>query len=201
MGFEQWTRQYIAPSSVFCNQYNLKPGEYLVMYDRSTNELLIKEPNQGRIVWKYASSLRDLVFILASSCPTQTDLEILQRLEKERQKKSLGGGPVRDHHIIPVHLWKDCQLVVMAERYGVIDMNGRENRMLLPTKFHNENHAPKSKYSQIVRYYLQDRWNALVEAGLDDEPDEIRDVLLSLIDALRENLEDLLAEGSYLNDL
>lgn len=200
MGIGQWTRQSIAPGSVFCNQYNVKPGEYFVMYDTSTSELLIKEPNQGRIVFrKYASSLRDLVYVLASSVPNQTELEIWERLK--RRGKSLGGGLVRDHHIIPVHLWKACQLVVMAERYRVIDMNGRENRMLLPKEFHEKNHDEDSKYSQTVRYHLRERWNALVEAGLDDDPDEIRAVLLSLIDALRENLEDLLAEGGYMNDI
>ncbi len=200
MGIGQWTRQSIVSGSVFCNQHNIKPGEYLVMYDTSTSELLIKEPNQGRIVFrKYASSLRDLVYVLASSVPNQTELEIWPRLK--RGGKSLGGGQVRDHHIIPVHLWKDCQLVVMAVRHRVIDMNDRENKMLLPDEFHDEHHGKDSKYSQIVRSHLRDRWNALVEAGLDNDPDEIRDVLLSLIDALRENLEDLLAEGGYINDI
>lgn len=200
MGIGQWTRQSIAPGSFFCNQYNVKPGEYLIMYNTSTSELLIKEPNQDRIVFrKYASSLRALVSILASSVPNQTDSEILQRLK--RGGKSLGGRKIRDHHIIPVHLWKDCQLVIMAEKYRVIDMNGRENRMLLSDEFHKENHAQYSKYSQTVRYHLRDRWNALVEAGLDDDPDEIKDVLLSLIDALRENLKDLVAEGGYMNDI
>lgn len=198
MGIGQWTRQSIAPGSVFCNQYNIKPGEYLVMYDTSTSELLIKEPYQGRIVLrKYASSLQDLISILTSSAPNQTDLEILQRLE--RGGTSLGGGQVRDHHIIPVHLWKDSQLVVMAERYGVIDMNGRENRMLLPTKFHNENHTKNSKYSLTVRYHLRDRWNALVKVGLDDDPDEIKDVLLELIGEVRQILEDLVAKRGSMN--
>jgi hypothetical protein len=43
-----------------------------------------------------------------------------------------------------------------------------------------------------VRYHLRDRWNALVEADAENDPHEIRDVLISLIDALRANLEDLL---------
>jgi hypothetical protein len=199
MGIGQWTRQSIAPGSFFCNQYNVKAGEYLIMYDTSTSELLIKEPNQGRIVFrKYASSLRDLVSILASSAPNQTDSEILQRLK--RGGKSRGGGQIRDHHIIPVHLWKDCQLVVMAVKYG-INMNGSDNMMLLPDEFHRANHSKDSPYSQIVRSYLRDRWNALVEAGLDDDPDEIKDQLLSLIDALRANLKDLVAEGGCMNGI
>lgn len=196
MGIGQWTRQSIAPGSVFCNQYNVKPGEYLVMYDTSTSELLIKEPNQGRIVFKkYASSLRDLVSILASSVPNQTELEMMEKLK--RGGKSRGGGQVRDHHIIPVHLWNDCLLVVRAK----IDMNGSDNMMLLPDEFHNKNHAQYSKYSQTVRYHLRDRWNALAEAGLENDPDEIKDQLLSLIDALRAHLEDLRDQGGYLNDI
>lgn len=200
MGIGQWTRLSITPGSWFCKEYNIKPGEYLLMYDTSTSKLLIQDRKQGKIVYeKYASSLRDLVSVLSSSVPDTTDLEIIQRLK--RGGKSRGGGSVRDHHIIPVHLWKDCQLIIEAERHGVIDMNSSDNMMLLPDDFHKKNHDKYSKYSQTVRYYLRERWNALVEADLENDPPEIRDVLISLIDALRANLEDLLEEGGYMNDI
>ncbi len=80
-------------------------------------------------------------------------------------------------------------------------MNGSDNMMLLPDDFHNKNHDRNSKYSQTVRYHLHDRWNVLVEADAENDPHEIRDVLISLIDALRANLEDLLVEGGYMNDI
>lgn len=200
MGIGQWTRLSITPGSMFCKQYNIKPGEYLIMYDTSTSRLLIQDQKQGKIVYeKYARSLHDLVSVLSSSVPDTTDLEVIQRLK--RGGKSRGGGLIRDHHIIPVHLWKDCQLIIEAERHDVIDMNGLDNMMLLPDDFHKKNHDKYSKYSQTVRYHLRDRWNALVEADLENDPHEIRDVLISLIDALRANLEDLLEEGGYMNDI
>lgn len=199
MGIGQWTRLVITPGSVFCKQYNIKPGEYLIMYDTSSSRLLIKDQKEKIVYEKHASSLIDLVSVLASSVPDRTDLEVIQRLK--RGGSSRGGGSMRDHHIIPVHLWKDCQLIIEAERRGVINMNSSDNMMLLPDDFHRKNHDRNSKYSQTVRYHLHDRWNALVEADLENDPYEIRDVLISLIDALRANLEDLRDEGGYMNDI
>jgi hypothetical protein len=205
MGIGQWTRLSITPGSIFCKQYSIEPGEYLIMYDTSASKLLIKDQKQGKIVYeKYASSLGDLVSVLSSSVPDTTDLEVIQKLK--RGGKSRGGGSVRDHHIIPVHLWKDSQLIIVATNanvmgHNVVNMNGSDNMMLLPDDFHRKNHDQYSKYSQTVRYHLRDRWNALVEADLENDPHEIRDVLISLIDALRANLEDLLEEGGYMNDI
>jgi A nuclease family of the HNH/ENDO VII superfamily with conserved AHH len=200
VGIGQWTRLSITSGSIFCKQYNIKPGEYLIMYDTSISKLLIQDQKQGKIVYeKYASSLLDLISVLSSSVPDTTDLEVIQRLK--RGGKSRGDSSEQDHHIIPVHLWKDCQLIVEAERHGVIDMNGPDNMMLLPNDFHKKNHDKNSKYSQIVRSHLRDRWNALIEADLENDPHEIRDVLISLIGALEANLTDLCKEGGYMNDI
>lgn len=199
MGIGQWTRLSIKPGSIFCKQYDIKPGEYLIMYDTSMSKLLIQDQQQKIVYEKYANSLQDLVSVLSSSVPNAEDLEVIQRLK--RGGKSRGGGSVRDHHIIPVHLWKDSQLIIEAERHGVIDMNGTDNMMLLPDDFHRKNHDKSSKYSQTVRYHLQDRWNALTEANLENDPHEIQDALISLIDALRANLKDLLKEGGELNEI
>ena len=36
---------------------------------------------------------------------------------------------------------------------------------------------------------------------LEKDPDEIRDALISLIDALRENLKDIVEEEGYMDDI
>ncbi len=88
MGIGQWTRLVITPGSVFCNQYNIKPGEYLFMHDTSTGKLLIRDQKQKIVYDKNASSLRDLVSVLASSVPDTTDSEVIKTLR--RGKKELG---------------------------------------------------------------------------------------------------------------
>lgn len=197
MGIGQWTRLVITSDSVFCNKHNIKPGEYLFMYDTSASKLLIRDNKQRIVYEKNASSLRDLVSVLASSVPNTTDLEVIKNLE--RGGKS-GTKAFPNHHIIPVHIWKDSQLVIEAKRHG-FDMNGEDNLMPLPFEVHKKSHKEDSGYSQTVRYYLRDRWNALVEADLDNDPDEIRDALISLIEALRENLNDIVKEGGYMDDI
>ncbi len=196
MGLGQWSRVYISANSLVCEAYNIRPGEYLLMYDLSSRELVIKEPSQGIIVVrKQFNSLYDLALL----APDKASSELMQMLK--RGGKSRGGAQFHDHHIIPVHLWKNSHLVVAAHKYSLIDMNGNDNKMLLPHEFHERNHNSSSEYSKTVRYYLDDRWNALTEAGEEDNPNEIREQIISLIDALREHLKDLVAEEGYINNI
>jgi len=199
MGIGQWSKIFVTHNSIFCREYGIQPGEYLIMYNTSTSELIVKEAYSSEVVYKrYARSLHDLIEILSFSVYKKADLETLSKLKRGGQS---GSKVLHNHHIIPVHLWKDCLLVVRATRMRVIDMNSGENMMLLPSEFHTKNHTKDSKYSLTVRRYLKDRWNDLAEAGLDQDPDSIRETLLELIKALRENLEDLVRKGGYINDI
>lgn len=202
MGMAQWTKQPIQPGSLFHTVYNIKPGDYLMMYDSYASEFLIKEPSQGKIVFrKRLDSPLDLAMLVSTHLNISEIIapEIAAKLK--RGGKSLGGGELVDHHIIPVHLWKDSQLVKQAIDLRVIDMNGRENRMLLSKDVHKKSHDENSKYSQIVRYHLRDQWNDLVDADLENDPSEIRAVLIALIEALREDLQDIESRGGSLNDI
>jgi len=191
MDFNQWTRVRLLPNSVFCKSYGMNAGEYLFMYERSSGDLLFKDPNKDKILYrKRISSIIDLVMLL----PTQNQAEMMKELK--RGGSSAGGG-YSNHHIIPVHLWKDSKLVIAAG----LNMNGKENLMSLPDKFHHENHGPNSKYSKTVRRYLEDRWNDLALVGSENDSDEVEGALLSLIDALRDALQELVDAEGYMRNI
>ncbi|XWK88978.1 MAG: hypothetical protein U7127_02610 [Phormidium sp.] len=188
MGIRQWSRCYISAS--ICHKYNnIKPGEYLVMYDGSTGEFIIKDPIQGKIVYnEQINSLEDLAYL----APNKEASEAIQRLQPKKQP-SLGGG-YNNHHIILHHLWDECEITIRAERYGVLKKDGNENLMPLPDEFHAKNHGLSSQYSRTLRHHLEKRWNQLVDAGLDEDPNAIREALLEIIEFIREELTILLKE-------
>lgn len=196
MGIGQWTRKSILPDSVFCIQYNIKPGEYLIMYDGSTGELIIKEASQGKIVCrKQLNSLVDLVYLL----PDREKSEVMQQLKKKNYPSA--GKGFHNHHIIPHFLCNESELVIAAEKYNRFKKDGKDNLMPLPEDFHKKHHARNSKYCQTLRYYLQDRWNALVEAGSEQDPNEIEEALMSLVDSIKAELSELVDSGGAMNDI
>lgn len=196
MGINQWSRIQISASSPICGVYSIKPGEYLIMYDSSRGELIFKEPDQGKIVLrKQLNSPLDLVLLL----PDREHSEVMQRLKKKNYPSAEEG--LANHHIIPHFLCNESQLVIEAERHGVFKKDGLENLIKLPKNFHKENHGRNSKYSQTVHYYLQDRWNALVEAGLEENPAAIKETLLSLVDAIRDELKAIQNSESSMNNI
>jgi hypothetical protein len=196
MGIGQWTRKSIMPGSVFCIQYNIKPGEYLIMYDGSTGELIIKEASQGKIVCrKQLSSPVDLVYLL----PDREKSEVMQQLKKKKYPSA--GGGFCNHHVIPHFICNDSELVIAAEKYNRFNKDGNDNLMPLPKNFHKQYHTRNSKYCETIRYYLKDRWNALVEAGLDQNPNEIEEALKSLVDSIKAELSDLVDSGGAMNDI
>ncbi|WP_333363209.1 AHH domain-containing protein [Microcoleus sp. N3A4] len=196
MGIGQWTRKSILPGSVFCIQYNIKPGEYLIMYDGSTGELIIKEATQGKIVCrKPLNSPVDLVYLL----PDREKSELMQQL-KNKNYPSAGGG-FCNHHVIPHFICNESELVLAAEKYNRFNKDGNDNLMPLPKNFHQKHHARGSKYCQTISYLLRDRWNALTEAHLDTDPNEIEEALKSLVDAIKAELSDVRDWGGAMNDI
>jgi len=196
MGIGQWTRIDVLPGSVFCIQYNIKPGEYLIMYDGSTGEIIIKEASQGKIVCrKQLNSPVDLVYLL----PDREQSELIQQLKKKNYP-SAGGGFV-NHHIIPHFICNESALVIAAVKYSRFNKDGDDNLMRLPQDFHKKHHTRGSKYCQTLSYHLRDRWNALVEVDLDEDPNEIRESLMSLVDSIRVELSDLVDSGGAMNDI
>ncbi|MCL1469107.1 AHH domain-containing protein [Argonema antarcticum] len=199
MGIRQWSRWHI-PAPI-CNKYNIKAGDYLVMYDGSTGEFIIKDPIQGRIVYNKQIDFEDLAYL----APNKEASEAIQRLQPKKQP-SLGGG-YNNHHIILHDLWDQCELTIRAERYGVLKKDGNENLMPLPDEFHRKNHGSSSPYSRTLRKHLEKRWNQLMDAGLDEDPDAIREALLEIIEFIRQELTSLLEEEGktirnfYMRDL
>lgn len=195
MGIGQWTRVHI--SSPTCNKYNIKPGDYLVMYDGSRGEFIIKDPSQGKIVYnEQMNSIWDLALL----APDKASSEAMQQLQ-DKIYPSAGGG-YSNHHIIPDHLCDKCELTIKGTRYGVFNKDGGENLMPLPDEFHKRNHAPKSPYSNLLRDVLRERWNELAEAGLDEEPNAIREAIQEIIEVTRDQLKELLKQkGKTIRDV
>lgn len=195
MGIGQWTRKSILSGSVFCIQFNIKPGEYLIMYNGSTGEIIFKEATQGKEYKKQLSSIYDLIYLL----PELEQSQVMQQLKKKNYP-SAGGGFV-NHHIIPHFMCDESELVIAAVKYNRFKKDGDDNLMRLPKEFHKKHHARGSKYCQTIYGYLRDRWNALVETGLDEDPNEIEETLKSLVDAIKEELSDLVDSGGAMNDI
>lgn len=195
MGIGQWNRVYI-PAPV-CNRYNIKPGDYLVMYNGSTGEFIIKDPLKGKIVYqKQINSIEDLAFL----APDKESSEAIQQLQKKKYPSA--GGGYSNHHIIPDHLCDQCELTIAGTRYGVFKKDGDENLMLLPNEFHKKNHSPGSPYSNLLRDVLRQRWNALVDAGLDKDRYAIREAIQEIIEVTRDELKELLKQkGKTIRDV
>lgn len=196
MGLQKWTRWYIPASHDFCRIYKLKPGDYLIMYNRSSDVLLIQNPTTKEVVCRV--QLNHIIDDNPSAY-NQELLDALQRLQK-KDYPSAGAG-YSNHHIIPHHVCKKSRLVIEGEKYGVFNKDGSENLMRLPDAFHRKNHAEGSPYSNILCDVLQARWSELVEAGLDEDPYRIQQDLLEIVDVTREELEELMKyPGSTIRD-
>jgi hypothetical protein len=196
MGIEQWTRWYIPANHDFCKKYKLKPGDYLIMYKSSSGVLLIKDILKGDVLCKVPLSR------IIDDNPTAYNEELLDAIQrlKEKDYESAGGG-YSNHHIILHHLCKKSRLMIEGERYGVFNKDGSENLIRLPDAFHIKYHGPYSQYSKTMYDILQERWSDLVEAGLDEDPDQIQQAILEIVDVTRERLEELMkSPGSTIRD-
>lgn len=193
MGMGQWTNQVVTPGSVFHNRYNIQPGEYWMMYDQYAQEFLIKDAKTGKIVKREPlSSPLDLVMLLSHlNISEKIDPEIAKAIERGKTPRTT---ELIDHHIIPVHLWDKSELIQQAVKITNIDMNGPENIIPLPAKIHKSFHGFKSGYSEMVIERLRDEWNHLVDYNYYDNHCEIERTVLSLIAAIRDDLEDLVQE-------
>lgn len=196
MGINQWTRKPILPGSPFCREYNLPPGEYLIMYDSSVGEIIFKDSTKGTIVKrKQLSSLYDLVYLM----PDRERSQVMQEL-KNKKYPSAGGG-FCNHHIIPHFLCNESQLVIEAAKHNRFNKDGDDNLIPLPKDFHKKHHNRTSKYCKTVRRYLEDRWNALSEVGWDNDPDKIEDALKSVVADIRAMLSHLSESGGSMDDI
>jgi len=199
MGMGQWTNQVVTRGSVFHNRYNIQPGEYWMMYDQYAQEFLIKDAKTGKIVKRSPlSSPLDLVMLLSHlKISEKIDTEIAKAIERGKTPRTT---ELIDHHSIPVHLWDKSELIKQAVKITNIDMNSPENIITLPVKIHKSYHGLKSGYSEMVSERLRDEWNHLVDYNYYNNPCEVERTVLSLIAAIRDDLEDLVQEELSIRD-
>lgn len=199
MGIGQWTNHVVTSVSPFYKWYNIQPGEYWMMYDQYAQEFLIKDAKTGKIVKREPlSSPLDLTMLISHlQISEKIDPEIAKALERG---ETSGTTELIDHHIIPVHLWDKSELIKKALKITNINMNGPENIIPLPKKIHKSFHGFKSGYSEMIIERLRDEWNHLVDYNFDNNPCEIERTVLSLIAAIRDDLEDLVQEELSIRD-
>lgn len=199
MGMGQWTNQLVTAGSVFHKRYNIQPGEYWMMYNQYAQEFLIKDAKTGKIVKReQLSSPLDLVMLISHlHISEKIDPEIAKALERGETPQTT---ELIDHHIIPVHLWDKSELIKQAVKITNINMNGLENIIPLPKKIHKSFHGKKSGYSEMIVERLRDEWNHLVDYKFHNNPCEVERTVLSLIAAIRDDLEDLVQEELSIRD-
>ena len=199
MGIGQWSHVTVKPGHVFNIHYNLKPGDYWIMYDQYKQEFCIKSAQSDQIVKKEKlSSLLDFVALIDHlHLSEKIDSKLMEALQKG---ETHGKGEFREHHIIPAHLWDKSDLIKQALDITNINMNGPENTIFLPQHIHKSFHGFKSGYSEMVIERLRDEWNHLVEYQHQNNPVEVERTVISLIKAIRDDLEELVSEGLSIRD-
>lgn len=198
MGINEWTQECVKENDPYNKLYGLDPGDYWVMYNQAEETLYFKNVKTGKIKARKIKFDTDVAALISHLCISgRIEQELLEMLERKETK---GTGDFAEHHIIPVHLWEKSQLIIKGQeltRKGLIniDMNGPENLMMLRKNIHRSFHGFKSGYSEMIIERLRDEWNQLCNSGKENDPDEIRDTILALISAIRDDLEELQEEG------
>ena len=182
------------------------PGEYLgewVPINNAQGHFTIKKDRKGAkttVLSLTIEELTNLLILCLKHDPdkfTLQDQEIIKKLQNtNRDPKFRKGKPEGwvAHHVIPLTICKRSKLVSKAIGYNVFnpdDPNG-ENKIYLPTNVHIGNH---SKYSEEVESILDSQWWYIVEAGAEDDPQEIKECLTAIIDSLKEELRSLIDSG------
>jgi hypothetical protein len=182
------------------------PGEYLgewIPINNSQGHLIIKKDRKNAKENVVTLTLEDLKIILIFCLKhdpdkfTRQEQEIIKKLQdSNRDQKFRKGGPEEwvAHHVIPLTVCKRSKLVIAAIDYTGFnpdDPNG-ENKIYLPTNVHIGNHP---KYSEEVESILDNQWWYIVEAGAEDDPQEIKECLTAIIDSLKEELRSLIDSG------
>lgn len=198
MGMGQWTNHVVKAGSLFHKRYNIQPGEYWMMYDQYAQEFLIKNAKTGKIVKIELLDSPDLVMLISHlHISEKIDPEIAKALERGETPRTT---ELIDHHIIPVHLWDKSELIKQVVRITNIDMNASENIIPLPHEIHKSYHGFKSGYSEMVLERLRDEWNILVNDNNHNNPVEVKETLLALIAAIRDDLTELAQEEISIGD-
>jgi len=195
MGMGQWTNHVVKAGSLFHKRYNIQPGEYWMMYDQYAKEFLVKDAKTGKIVKIELLDSPALVMLISHlHISEKIDPEIAKALKRGKTPRTT--TELADHHIIPVHLWEKSQLVIHAK----IDMNSPLNIIALPHEIHNSFHGAKSGYSEMIIERLRDEWNILVNDNNHNNPVEVKETLLALIAAIRDDLTELAQEEISIRD-
>lgn len=194
MRLQDYRKCYIPANSPLCRKGILKPGEHWVLYEGG-DRIKIRKGDDINTEYETVLSGLDLLVLLAQS----SKLEGRAREILIRKNRSAGGGYI-NHHVIPVHFFQRSELIVTATKLGLtnlakdptpssINLNSGENIIRVTEKFHRKAHGPGTKYSNTVGKYLKDRWEALIERGCTNDPEELQSELSCLIDIIRDELK------------
>jgi len=195
------------------NKLNPKssPGEYLgewVPINNAQGHFTIKKDRKGARTTVLSLTIEELTNLLIFCLKHDPDKFTLQEQEliKKLQNTNRNQKFRRDkpegwvaHHVIPLSICERSKLVNKAIYYNVFnpdDPKG-ENKINLPASSHPGNHP---KYCQEVESILDKQWWYIVEAGAEDDPQEIKECLTDIIDSLKQAILSLVDAGKTIED-
>lgn len=187
------------------------PGEYLgewVPINNAQGHFTIKKDRKGARTTVLSLTIEELTNLLIFCLKhdpdkfTLQDQEIIKKLQNTNRSQKFRRDKPEGwvaHHVIPLSICERSKLVNKAIYYNVFnpdDPKG-ENKINLPASSHPGNHP---KYCQEVESILDKQWWYIVEAGAEDDPQEIKECLTDIIDSLKQAILSLVDAGKTIED-
>lgn len=190
---------------------DFQPGEYLgewIPTNNSQGYLIIKKNRKNgkeNVLSLTIEDLTNLLILCLKHDPdkfTLQEQEIIKKLQNTNRNQKFRRDKPEGwvaHHVIPLSICERSKLVNKAIYYNVFnpdDPKG-ENKINLPASSHPGNHP---KYCQEVESILYKQWWYIVEAGAEDDPQEIKECLTDIIDSLKQAILSLVDTGKTIED-
>jgi A nuclease family of the HNH/ENDO VII superfamily with conserved AHH len=187
------------------------PGEYLgewVPINNAQGHFTIKKDRKGARTTVLSLTIEELTNLLIFCLKhdpdkfTLQDQEIIKKLQNTNRNQKFRRDKPEGwvaHHVIPLSICERSKLVSKAIGYNIFnpdDPKG-ENKINLPASSHPGNHP---KYCKEVESILDKQWWYIVEAGAEDNPQEIKECLTDIIDSLKQAILSLVDAGKTIED-
>lgn len=190
---------------------DFQPGEYLGEWIPTNNlqgYLIIKKDRKNgkeNVLSLTIEELTNLLILCLKHDPdkfTLQEQEIIKKLQNTNRNQKFRRDKPKGwvaHHVIPLTVCKRSKLVIAAIDYTGFnpdDPNG-ENKINLPASSHPGGHP---KYCKEVESILDKQWLYIVEAGAENDPQEIKECLIEIIDTLKQTIKRLVDSGKSIED-
>jgi len=191
------------------------PGECLgewIPINNSQGHFTIKKDRKNAkpiVLSLTIEELKNILILCLKHDPdkfTPDQQKIIKQLQDNSRNSRFGKGRKDNlvaHHVIPLTICERSKLVIAAIEYQVFnpdpDFNDPENnnRIDLPPNLHPGKHP---NYSKEVESILDSQWLYIIEAGAENDSQEIKECLTAIIDSLKQELTSLVDKGKSIED-